>query len=231
MFEIVSLSKSGRAAAVGRGMSDRRRASWAVAASVAVSTLFGASSAAAAPVVATDPDASDAAAPAASVSDRVLRNDLLAWSAWKVDEATKAAIAAAQRPDSVAPAVGLLSSLFGPRWGSMHNGVDIAAPIGTPVAAVVDGTVIEAGPASGFGLWVRVAHDDGTVSVYGHVDTILSAVGQRVRAGDVIATVGNRGQSTGPHLHLEIWLPGGEKIDPLGWLLARGVDLARQPAA
>jgi murein DD-endopeptidase MepM/ murein hydrolase activator NlpD len=85
---------------------------------------------------------------------------------------------------------------------------------------VTDGVVIEAGPASGFGLWVRVAQDDGTIGVYGHVNEIIAVVGQQVRAGDVIATVG-----TGPHLHYEVWMPGNVKVDPLPWLAARGVTI------
>lgn len=125
----------------------------------------------------------------------------------------------------VRPVSGQISSGYGARWGSMHYGLDFADAIGAPIHAVSTGTVIEAGPASGFGLWVRVRHDDGTVSVYGHVNDILSHVGQRVNAGDTIATVGNRGWSTGPHLHLEIWEPNGAKVDPAQWLIARGVPL------
>lgn len=133
--------------------------------------------------------------------------------------------AAISRPTAVAPTIGTFTSGFGARWGTNHNGVDIANSIGTPVRSVTDGTVIEAGPASGFGLWVRVLQDDGTIGVFGHVNEILASVGQHVRAGEVIATMGNRGQSTGPHLHYEVWQPGGVKVDPMPWLNARGIDL------
>ena len=105
----------------------------------------------------------------------------------------------------------------------MHGGTDFAAPLGTPIRAVADGEVIEAGPASGFGLWVQVRHDrDQTVSVYGHMNTITTRVGAHVRAGERIATVGARGQATGPHLHLEIWPNGdrGRRVDPARWLAA-----------
>ncbi|MBD0323667.1 MAG: M23 family metallopeptidase, partial [Aldersonia sp.] len=85
------------------------------------------------------------------------------------------------------------------------------------------GTVIEAGPASGFGLWIRIQQDDGTIGVYGHVNDMFVRNGQHVRAGDIIGTVGNRGQSTGPHLHYEVWMPGNVKVDPLPWLAARGL--------
>ncbi|WP_280377335.1 M23 family metallopeptidase [Nocardia wallacei] len=130
------------------------------------------------------------------------------------------------RPLTVRPVAGAVSSLFGMRWGALHAGIDFAEPLGAPIAAVTDGVVIEAGPASGFGMWVRVLQDDGTVGVYGHVNDILAAVGQQVRAGDVIATVGDRGFSTGPHLHYEVWThDNGDKVDPVPWLLARGIDL------
>ncbi|WP_405140127.1 M23 family metallopeptidase [Nocardia sp. NBC_01388] len=122
-------------------------------------------------------------------------------------------------------ASGTFTSGFGTRWGVEHLGVDVAAPIGTPIYAVADGTVLDAGPASGFGMWVRLMHDDGTITVYGHVDTAVVSVGQRVLAGDQIATVGNRGFSTGPHCHFEVWLNGSNKIDPLPWLASRGISL------
>lgn len=127
---------------------------------------------------------------------------------------------------AVKPVNGVVTSGYGARWGAMHSGLDFGAPIGSPIHSVSNGTVIEAGPASGFGLWVRVKQDDGTTAVYGHVNEILSFVGQRVNAGQVIATVGNRGQSTGPHLHLEIWQANGQKVDPAGYLLTRGVSLS-----
>lgn len=125
----------------------------------------------------------------------------------------------------VMPAVGRLTSGFGARWGTNHKGIDIANSIGTPIYATTDGVVIESGPASGFGMWVRLKHPDGTISVYGHINESLVSEGQHVDAGEQIATIGNRGQSTGPHLHFEIWRDGEEKIDPLTWLRANGVDI------
>ncbi|MFR9802686.1 M23 family metallopeptidase [Pseudonocardia sp. RS010] len=119
--------------------------------------------------------------------------------------------------------VGRISSGYGPRWDAQHKGLDIAAPIGTPIRVPLDGTVISSGPASGFGLWVRVRHADGTITVYGHIDRTLVAVGQRVSAGEIIAAVGNRGQSSGPHLHFEVVDPSGSNINPTPWLTARGV--------
>ena len=133
--------------------------------------------------------------------------------------------AEARRPLSVVPVSGTLPSGSGPRWGTTHYGLDIANTIGTPIVSVTDGEVIEAGPAQGFGLWVRIRQDDGTIGVYGHIDQALVTAGQRVKAGELIATVGNRGQSTGPHLHYEVWQPDGAKSDPTAWLSARGVDI------
>lgn len=120
-----------------------------------------------------------------------------------------------------APAKGTVTSGYGPRWGTHHHGVDIANRIGAPVRAVTDGVVLESGPASGFGIWIRVRQDDGTTGVFGHVDRSFVKAGQKVRAGQQIATVGNRGQSTGPHLHYEVWDRKGNKINPQVWLKKR----------
>ncbi|OZF27600.1 M23 family metallopeptidase [Rhodococcus sp. 14-2483-1-2] len=132
---------------------------------------------------------------------------------------------------TVQPVAGVLTSNFGSRWGTQHSGLDIAAPIGTPIHAAADGTVSDAGPASGFGLWVKVRHDDGTETVYGHVNDFSVQPGQRVSAGEQIATVGNRGQSTGPHLHFEVHDPSGIKVDPAQWLATRGVAVTWNDSA
>jgi murein DD-endopeptidase MepM/ murein hydrolase activator NlpD len=110
-------------------------------------------------------------------------------------------------------------------WAPLASGSDANAAfgVGGPILSAADGVVVESGPASGFGLWVRVRHTDGTITVYGHVDRILAREGQAVRAGDQIATMGNRGQSTGPHLHFEVWSAAGEKINPLNWLRSKGI--------
>ncbi|ONI73571.1 peptidase [Actinosynnema sp. ALI-1.44] len=125
----------------------------------------------------------------------------------------------------VRPADGAYTSGFGARWGTTHFGVDIAGRFGSPIRAVTDGVVIEAGPASGFGLWVRVQHADGTISVYGHMDSITTREGAKVKAGDQIARMGNRGQSTGTHLHFEVWDSSGRKMNPAPWLATRGIKL------
>ncbi|WP_027499237.1 M23 family metallopeptidase [Rhodococcus sp. UNC363MFTsu5.1] len=123
----------------------------------------------------------------------------------------------------VAPTAGSVTSTFGD--GRKHAGIDIANTLGSPIVAVADGEVISAGPAKGFGLWVRIRHDDGTVTTYGHNNDNTVSVGQRVRAGQRIATVGNRGNSTGPHLHFEVESPSGDTVDPLEWLTTRGASV------
>jgi len=75
-------------------------------------------------------------------------------------------------------------------------------------------------------LWMRIRHDDGTITTYGHNDENLLEQGARVRMGQSIATVGNRGVSTGPHLHFEVLDPTGVNVDPAQWLADRGVVLA-----
>jgi murein DD-endopeptidase MepM/ murein hydrolase activator NlpD len=128
----------------------------------------------------------------------------------------------------VRPTGGYISSCYGWRWGALHAGVDIAAPIGTPVYAATSGIVQRTGPATGFGLAIYIRGDDGAVTVYGHVNREFVGAGQRVVAGQVIAEVGNRGNSTGPHLHFEAHPWGdmyGGSTDPVAWLRARGVPM------
>ena len=130
-----------------------------------------------------------------------------------------------QRPLFVMPTKGIFTSGFGYRWGVLHGGIDLANSIGTPILAASDGVVIDAGPAAGFGMWVKVRHADGTVTLYGHVNTVNCSIGERVTAGDQIATMGNRGDSTGPHLHFEVLLNGTDRTDPLPWLAKRGINV------
>ncbi|WP_366847848.1 M23 family metallopeptidase [Mycolicibacterium sp.] len=130
-----------------------------------------------------------------------------------------------QRPLYVMPTRGIFTSGFGYRWGALHAGIDLAAPIGTPIYAASDGVVVDTGPTAGYGAWVKIRHADGTVTLYGHVNSWDVSIGQRVFAGDQIATVGNRGNSTGPHLHFEVLLGGTNRTDPVPWLAARGVSV------
>jgi murein DD-endopeptidase MepM/ murein hydrolase activator NlpD len=125
------------------------------------------------------------------------------------------------------PTTGRVTSCYGTRSGTMHNGVDIAAPIGTPIYAPEDGVVLQAGSASGFGLAVYLQHGDGSITLYGHIDSYSVAAGQQVTAGQQIAVVGNKGQSTGAHLHFEVHQGGlyKNRINPAPWLSARGISL------
>jgi len=134
------------------------------------------------------------------------------------------------RPLWVAPIVGAhLSAGFGQAgslWSARHTGQDFAAPVGTPVRAVGAGIVVEAGWDGAYGLVVRVAHPDGTQSWYAHLSEAVRSSG-RVRAGQIIGRVGQTGNTTGPHLHLEIHPQGGAAVDPLAWLAAHGVRITR----
>ncbi len=130
-----------------------------------------------------------------------------------------------RRPQFVYPTNGILTSTFGTRWGTLHAGLDIANAVGTPIYAAADGVVIASGPTPGYGMWVKIRGADGTVTLYGHIDTTTVQVGDRVVAGDQVATMGNRGNSTGPHLHFEVHLNGSVKVDPSTWLRIRGVAI------
>lgn len=132
---------------------------------------------------------------------------------------------AARAPSVVSPALGTFTSGFGPRWGSFHSGVDIANAIGTPIFSVMDGIVIDSGPASGYGQWIRILHDDGTMTLYGHMQTLDVSVGERVLAGQKIAGMGSMGFSTGSHLHFEVHPNSGDAVDPQAWLAERGIQL------
>ena len=163
---------------------------------------------------------------AASRNERDAEQAQAAQAQVEADRIAAEAAAEAARPKAVFPIQGArLTSGFGPRWGSMHSGVDLAAPMLTPEYAAMDGVVLEAGPASGFGNVVYIQHENGDVTVYGHMEQILVSAGQVVQAGDTIALVGSRGQSTGPHLHFEVHVGGlnGPKVDPMAWLRERGV--------
>jgi murein DD-endopeptidase MepM/ murein hydrolase activator NlpD len=116
----------------------------------------------------------------------------------------------------------------------MHEGVDLAAPLGTPVLAAADGVVRQAEARGGYGNWVMIDHDGGRLSTgYAHMLAFAPGLvaGARVLQGEVIGFVGNTGHSTGPHLHYEVWADGKAE-NPVGnpaTLRAqlRGPDLAR----
>jgi murein DD-endopeptidase MepM/ murein hydrolase activator NlpD len=125
------------------------------------------------------------------------------------------------------PTNGPYTSCFCARWGTFHDGIDLAGPLGTPIYAAGDGVVLDAGPASGFGNWVVIQHANGDVTIYGHMRYYFVHKGDTVKAGQQIALVGAEGQVTGPHLHLGVRQGGmnGAYIDPQPWLAARGIDI------
>lgn len=117
------------------------------------------------------------------------------------------------------PSQGVLTSGYGRRWGRMHRGIDIAAPVGTPIFAAAGGEVITAGwNSGGYGNLVKVKHSDGSVTLYAHNSRILVRKGQKVKQGQQIAAMGSTGFSTGPHLHFEIHRPGQGAKNPVAFL-------------
>lgn len=116
------------------------------------------------------------------------------------------------------PAQGVLTSGYGWRWGRLHRGIDIAAPIGTPIVAAASGKVIGAGWHGGYGNLIKLEHLDGSVTLYAHNSRILVSHGQQVDQGEQIAEMGSTGNSTGSHLHFEIHSQNQEVINPLALL-------------
>lgn len=119
------------------------------------------------------------------------------------------------------PLRGVIYARFGPRAGEAvngnHEGLDLAAPEGTPIAAAAEGLVLYAGEQQGYGTMVILQHDAGLITLYAHNLENLVKEGQRVRAGQIIARVGTSGRTSGPHCHFEV-RQGTAALDPLQWL-------------
>ncbi len=115
------------------------------------------------------------------------------------------------------PVNGTINSGFGPRGSSFHDGIDIAAPEGTPILAIEAGEVIYSDQLRGYGNMVIVRHAGGIVSVYAHNEANLVREGQAVARGEVVARVGSTGRVSGPHLHFEIRRNNAAQ-DPLRYL-------------
>jgi murein DD-endopeptidase MepM/ murein hydrolase activator NlpD len=115
------------------------------------------------------------------------------------------------------PVSGTINSSYGPRGSSFHDGIDIAAPEGTPIQAIERGEVIYSDQLRGYGNIVILRHQGGIVSVYAHNQVNLVREGQQVSKGEVIAKVGSTGRVTGPHLHFEI-RKNNTAQDPLRYL-------------
>ncbi|WP_264327087.1 peptidoglycan DD-metalloendopeptidase family protein [Romeriopsis navalis] len=119
----------------------------------------------------------------------------------------------------IMPSKGLLSSGYGWRWGRMHRGIDIAAPVGTPIVASAAGRVSYARwNNGGYGYLVELEHEDGTMTRYAHNSRILVKEGQEVAQGQQISAMGSTGFSTGPHLHFEIHKRGRGAVNPMAFL-------------
>jgi len=125
---------------------------------------------------------------------------------------------------SIYPVHGLLGNGYGWRrdpftgMRDFHQGLDLVAPLGTKVVAPADGIVTKIGPSGGFGNSVFISHGYGIITRYGHLANYNVKVGQRVKRGDVIASVGSTGRSTGPHLHYEL-LVHQRNVDPIKYIL------------
>ena len=137
-----------------------------------------------------------------------------------LDQVNRYRIATAKLPlDMPVKSAFRFTSGFGQRWGRAHQGVDMAAPTGTPVLAPGDGVVTFAGRASGYGNLVKIEHALGTETRYGHLSKIHVKVGQNVSHGLLIGDIGNTGRSTGPHLHYEVRV-NGKSVNPMSFIKA-----------
>lgn len=127
---------------------------------------------------------------------------------------------------SLLPAKGLFTSGYGMRKDpitsrrAFHSGLDVSAPIGSPIIATADGVVTLAGWDGSLGKAVRLSHGFGLQTRYGHMSKIAVQAGQRIKRGEVIGYVGSTGRSTGAHLHYEVFRDG-QAVDPLAYIMSR----------
>jgi murein DD-endopeptidase MepM/ murein hydrolase activator NlpD len=112
----------------------------------------------------------------------------------------------------------------GTNWSNLHTGLDFAAPTGTPAKAIHGGTVTQAGWSGSYGYRVVLTLDDGTEIWYCHLSSITKYSG-KVASGEQVGRVGTSGNSTGPHLHVEVRPGGGDPVNPLPWLRAKGLTI------
>ncbi|MFW5837109.1 MAG: M23 family metallopeptidase [Desulfovibrionaceae bacterium] len=125
---------------------------------------------------------------------------------------------------SIWPTEGYITSRFGWRTNpftgkrEFHKGLDIAGPVGTPIVSPARGRIISSGRDGSYGLSIKIDHGSGLVTRYAHLHKSLVKVGQVIDRGDAIASLGNSGRSTGPHLHYEIQL-GGVPVDPMRYII------------
>ncbi|GIH04407.1 hypothetical protein Rhe02_24740 [Rhizocola hellebori] len=136
--------------------------------------------------------------------------------------------APAKAPDWVNPMPrGEISSCYGPRWGTMHAGIDFFTDENEPIVSVGKGTVVAAGWVySGYGISVVVDHGDGILTHYAHMNKTAVSEGDEVGPGTLLGYEGSTGDSTGPHLHFEVHAGMWNQIDPAPWLRDHGIDVA-----
>ncbi len=115
------------------------------------------------------------------------------------------------------PVSGPITSPFGMRWGTLHPGIDIGVPTGTPIHAAAAGTVIYCSSMEGYGNLVVIDHHNGLATAYAHQSRIAASCGENVAQGQVIGYSGCTGFCTGPHVHFEVRV-NGTPVDPLGYL-------------
>lgn len=151
--------------------------------------------------------------------DRLTVGQVLIIPGGRLKQVTVASSPAAERSRQglIWPCRGPITSYFGPRWGRLHTGIDIAAPHGTSIRAAAAGRVTYAGWYGNYGRCVILDHGRGLQTLYAHAHEVLVTVGESVAQGQVIARVGTTGRSTGPHLHFEVRVSGSIR-NPLNYL-------------
>lgn len=116
------------------------------------------------------------------------------------------------------PSRGVITSNFGERWGKNHKGIDIAGNIGDPIKCPLDGVVTYSGWMDGYGNVIIINHGDGLETRYGHCSKLNAKKSDKIKKSDIIAFVGNTGNSTGPHLHFEV-RKNGEAMNPIKYII------------
>lgn len=159
------------------------------------------------------------------LSSLVRRANLVAASFDAVVDSLEAHKSLLERTPSIMPTMGWLTSRFTrERFHPIHHearphqGIDVAAPAGTPIVAPADGRVIDVRTTAGYGKMLTIDHGNGLVTRYAHCSQILVKVGQRVRRNEKIALVGKTGLATAPHLHYEV-IRNGRPVDPWTYIL------------
>jgi murein DD-endopeptidase MepM/ murein hydrolase activator NlpD len=157
------------------------------------------------------------AASSAQLAARIAEAEKAAAAASAGSSSSSSSEAPASSSGFIWPVSGPITSPFGMRWGTLHPGLDIGVPSGTPVHAAASGTVIWCGWMSGYGNLVMIDHHNGLVTLYGHNTSVAVGCNQQVSQGQVVSYSGCTGFCTGPHVHFEV-RSHGAPVDPLGYL-------------